>query len=202
SAAGAYLEDAPSDPVPAFRVAFSRAWRLVAGNMLAYVRAMVAALLILMLVSIPFAFGAAFLTGFGPLLPSLIALLMMGVTLWVFCAELGRALLVTPVVVLEERKTFDALRRSRRLTTGFVSRVAFLVFISLVVSMAVVLGALAVGEVLLGNSILVNALSSVLLLPLYPAVACLVVVLYFDLRVRKEGLDLEILAGADPVTAA
>lgn len=202
AAANAYLHDAPSEPVPSFRSAMGHAGRLMVANVLAYLRAALAAALVLLLLMIPLGVGAALVAGIGELATALLVIAAMAVAVWIFCAELGRALLVTPLVMLEERTTLDALRRSRRLTAGFVGRVAVLVFVSGVISIAVSLGALAVGQGLLGNTVVANVLGSVLLLPLYPAIACLVVVLYYDLRIRKEGLDLELLAGAPAGSAA
>ena len=202
SSSAAYLIDTPDEPVPAFRAAFGRAWRLIMANFLGLIIAGLAATLVLIVLAIPMAFGAVILAQAGEVVIGVITVIMTVLTLGFYCAELGRLMLITPLIMVENRGIIDALRRSRRLSSGFVLRLATLVFIGVVISMAIALGAMITGELLIGNTVVSQMIASVLFLPFYPAMACLVVVLYYDLRVRKEGMDLELLAGAPPNSAA
>jgi len=201
SASSAYLTDIPAEPAPALRAGLARTWRLLMANFLGYLRALFAALLVMLVISIPMAFGAALITTTGPVVITLVTALLLLVATFVFCSELGRAMLITPLIMLEDRGIFDSLRRSRRLSSGFVMRLASLVFISIAIYFAVIVGVLALGQMLLGN-VVSQVLSSLLFVPFYPALACLTVALYYDLKVRKEGLDLELLTESAPQVLA
>jgi hypothetical protein len=113
-----------------------------------------------------------------------------------------------PALVLEDLRGRAALRRSRRLVEGRWWPVFAVVVLSAILT-AIVSGALggALGGFLaMGDSDAVaavadavaQAVASMLTTPFAAAVAT---VLYFDLRVRKEGFDLELLArnvGVEP----
>lgn len=114
---------------------------------------------------------------------------------------LGAGLAVaTCALVLESLSPLDAMNRSWHLTRGH----RWKVFLTLVVVLALIycvsLAALFLGGVVAlvvasesGAVSVVAALSGLLTLLIYPYVYATVTVLYYDLRVRKEGLDLEIL---------
>ncbi|HWC74057.1 MAG TPA: hypothetical protein VG454_08975 [Gemmatimonadales bacterium] len=105
----------------------------------------------------------------------------------------------TPVVVLEElNASSDAFGRSWDLTRGFKLKI-FL--ISLVSAAVVFVPGIAIG--LLGESLagempvvgqavqIVSAALPILLTPLF---SCVLTLLYYDLRVRREAFDLEVLS--------
>lgn len=102
---------------------------------------------------------------------------------------------VAPVVVLEElKRPTDALGRSWELTRGFRGRIFGLgvaIFV-IVAAPAWVFAALGAGvpSLLLATQVLAAAFQLVL----SPLVACVFTLLYYDLRVRKEAFDLEILS--------
>ena len=121
-------------------------------------------------------------------------------------------MVVVPVLMVEDIRGFKALRRSRDLvkgrwwsTFGLVILGVFLIpgilqtllvlpfQLFLFVSMENVVPLLLVEE-------LINVLASVLTTPFTAAV---LTVLYFDLRVRKEAFDIELLAGriGEPIPA-
>jgi len=106
----------------------------------------------------------------------------------------------TPVVVLEEQVgAVEALSRAWFLTRGYRLRIAGLLFVCLILIMIPYLALLAVGSALAGGAaqpvwIAVVALLGRLLLT--PILYCLLTLLYYDLRVRKEGFDLEMLAAS------
>lgn len=105
----------------------------------------------------------------------------------------------TPVVVLEElNASSDAFGRSWDLTRGFKIKI-FL--ISLVSAAVVFIPGIAIG--ILGESLsaempvvgqavqIVSAALPILLTPLF---SCVLTLLYYDLRVRREAFDLEVLS--------
>lgn len=112
----------------------------------------------------------------------------------------ARWLVATPALLAEDLGAMDALRRSWRLTSGRTWRAMGYVVLLYLITMMVI--GLPVGLIqqlltlLLGTSALtiatlvssaLSSLFSVLWTPLY---ICAVVLLYYDLRVRREGYDL------------
>jgi hypothetical protein len=140
--------------------------------------------------------GASLLVSFIAAL-GLFALIIPGVIL--FCA----LFLTTPAIVLEDiPRITDAMGRSWSLTRGFRLKVfgAILVAFTLILVPSFALGAFAVlGEGSgseMGRVVLFMFVQSVLQILIAPFLYVMTTVLYYDLRVRKEGLDLEMLATA------
>jgi hypothetical protein len=117
-----------------------------------------------------------------------------------------RLVLVTPSFMIESQSPIGALRRSWELmkgNTGKALAVLFIVgiattiiqgFISLPFQFADVREALRTGQASAHTpwlTTIVNTITSTLLLPINSIVA---IMLYYDMRIRKEGFDLELLA--------
>lgn len=133
---------------------------------------------------------SAFSVGIG-----LVVLIVPGLILWSGLA------LATAVIALEQPVTgIGAMNRSWELTKGF----RFKVFISIFVAMLLFLiPTMVVGVVAaLGNltgawsPLISNVLAALLQVFVAPFMYVVVTVLYYDLRVRKEAFDLELLAAA------
>ncbi len=114
--------------------------------------------------------------------------------------------LAIPSVVLEPRSASAALSRSWELTRGSRWRIfalAFTLLILLYVPVVAITGLLAVvlpqasGE-RFGpasvSTVAAIAIGGVVQMFIYPLFYCVLTVTYYDLRVRKEGFDLELLA--------
>jgi hypothetical protein len=137
----------------------------------------------------------AFLGMFG------LVLLLIVVALLVYV----RLLLATQAIVLEERGPMEGLTRSWRLvgqsfwrTLGIVLLVFVFAYIIALIVQLPVLAVLAISGALINNLTLyqfVNVLAAygvtILILPLQFTIFTL---LYYDLRVRKEGYDIEVQA--------
>jgi hypothetical protein len=116
-----------------------------------------------------------------------------------------RILFTSQAVMVEDRGAIDAIRRSWRLTQGFFWRtLGFLIVIYLIVFFITAIPAALLTlpatmllqdqpELLLLINTVVNAVLQVVVLPFSMIAYTLI---YFDLRVRKEGFDLEQQAGA------
>ena len=130
--------------------------------------------------------------------------ILPGVYLWIAWT------VAAPVLLLEDVRGWKAMKRSRQLVKGrFWPTVAVVLLVTILTGIvqAVLIGVLAGVVSVSGNEValaLADALgqtaSGVLTTPLSAAV---LTVLYFDLRVRKEGFDLELLSrrmGVDPTT--
>lgn len=129
------------------------------------------------------------------LVPALLAFLLPAIYLYVAWAVAG------PVLLLEDRRGWSAMKRSRELVKGrFWPTLAVLLLVLLLTAVVqmVFLGILTTLVSVTGNEVaqavadaIGQTASSALTTPLSAAI---LTVLYFDLRVRKEGFDLELLA--------
>ena len=135
---------------------------------------------------------SGFAIGFG-----LVLLIVPGIIL-----ACGLALGAQVQVLEGTAKASDAMGRSWRLTKGHRGKVAVTLFVAVLLLFvpSIGLGALmGLFEALIGpdsaflTSLLFNAVFQILL---YPYVYSAATVLYYDLRVRKEGFDLEMLEAA------
>jgi hypothetical protein len=105
----------------------------------------------------------------------------------------------TPVVVLEElNASFDAFGRSWDLTRGFKLKIFLIFLIAMVVvfvpgiAIAWLGAALTPDARMLGQAIeIASAAIPILLTPLF---SCVLTLVYYDLRVRREAFDLEVLS--------
>lgn len=140
------------------------------------------------------------------LLPALLLCILPGVYLWIAWT------VAAPVLLLEDVRGWKAMKRSRQLVKGrFWSTFAVVLLVAILTGIvqAVFVGILAGVVSVSGNEVAVaiadaigQTASGVLTTPLSAAV---LTVLYFDLRVRKEGFDLELLSrrmGVDPAMVA
>lgn len=112
---------------------------------------------------------------------------------WFFAAPIA--------VVLEDAGAIHALKRSRELARGHTGHVLgvlllvlalYLVLTFLIYFVASVIGAFVPGS--LASPALVEIAAGVLRILLAPIVAVVMTLLYYDLRIRKEGFDLEMMA--------
>lgn len=107
-----------------------------------------------------------------------------------------------PAVAIEKISSGDALTRSRDLCRGHGGHVigtlllAGFLLIVMVIGGGVVVGIIG-GMVGLPDRI-TELLGGLLIVPLYPIMAVATSLLYFDLRVRREGADIEAMAAALP----
>lgn len=162
--------------------------------------------LLVLLASIPFLVlfaGAAYTMTLRAAAPSglVIFSMLVGVASLVLPLIVAAGVAVaTPVVVLEEGiSATEAVSRAWFLTRGYRLRIAGLLFVCLILIMIPYMALIALGAALAGGAtapvwIAVVALLGRLLLT--PILYCLLTLLYYDLRVRKEGFDLEMLAAS------
>jgi ABC-type spermidine/putrescine transport system permease subunit II len=97
-------------------------------------------------------------------------------------------------VMIEGRKAGDAFERSRDLARGNLMHVLLTAVMTLVITFVGVIGAMVVlGYVFTGTRSL-NIVSTLVMILLNPLAAVVNTVLYYDLRIRKEGYDVEVYA--------
>ncbi|WP_026370169.1 glycerophosphoryl diester phosphodiesterase membrane domain-containing protein [Kallotenue papyrolyticum] len=138
----------------------------------------------------------------GAVLCSIVLVIVLGVGLLLF---VPRLLFTSQAVMVEGVGAIDSLRRSWQLTAGFFWRVlGLLLLITLITWLISVVPALIIvtpitlllqdqPEVQFLISAVVSTLLNVVVLPFTMIAYTLI---YFDLRVRKEGFDLEQQAGS------
>lgn len=110
-----------------------------------------------------------------------------------------------PVAALEDAGASTSLRRSGVLTKGSKGRLFGLYFVFFCVFVAMyAVGAMlgAMTGALFDSPVFVNVLGNVMSMVLYPLLAVLQTVIYYDLRIRNEGFDLELMAGGLTDSAA
>lgn len=111
-------------------------------------------------------------------------------------------LLLGPVVAVLEAppSATAAMGRSWELTRGFRGKVFLTMIVALCLLMvpSIAIGGLGAlfGDTEGAAALVIVVLESVLQIFIYPFVYVVMTVLYYDLRVRKEGFDLELLASS------
>jgi len=197
SAGTAYTTGMPLAVDAALRQALSRAGSLVGGNMLAYLYVFVAVLVggavLAVLVGIA---GAAvgLVVGRSPVVLGVLGVVAIVAALAGILAMVARYVNVTAVVMMEGTGAVEALRRSRALSDGSVRRIVALLAVLFGLLVVLWLTLLVVLTTLFQSPVLASAVMTVATLPLHPILACVLALLYYDLRIRKEGYGLELMA--------
>ncbi len=147
--------------------------------------------------------SGGFLTAYGPRALGIVILVVGSIALIPFCAwfYVNQSLAI-PVLILEDIRGLKAIRRSFQLVRKSWWSVFFtLLLASLIVGFAtfavgiVFVGAQIASLTSTGAALSVSAIQKVVTLILFtPFTATTIVILAIDMRVRKEGLDLELLA--------
>jgi hypothetical protein len=99
---------------------------------------------------------------------------------------------VTAIVVIENRGAMEGMRRSAELTKGYRWTVFGTLCITYIIYffLASIAGLPAI---FLQSDMIVQVSSAVVTILVYPFVAMVETLLYYDLRIRKEGLDIELM---------
>jgi len=122
-----------------------------------------------------------------------LALVVPGIIVFCGYSVAGQVAALEPL-----NSSTDALRRSWDLTKGFKGKAFVLWIVSFALLFVVVLGAgalgAAAGALAGGLDATVTVLIALVSLLIYPLITCVFTLLYYDLRVRKEGFDLEVLS--------
>jgi hypothetical protein len=131
----------------------------------------------------------------SPTDPMMLALSAVVVVIGALVAlpAIGRLAVVPLTAILEPNNPLTALRRSNQLTRGLWKHAVGASAMAFLIAIIPYLGASLLAGVFGSHYVqqVVGVVVSVLLMPVYVAS---LVALYYDLRIRKEGFDLELMA--------
>ncbi|HEX8209564.1 MAG TPA: hypothetical protein VF584_05210 [Longimicrobium sp.] len=137
-------------------------------------------------------FGAAIIQG----IMLVVGLLLFVVPAFIFYAW---TFAMPAIVMLEGAGAFGSYSRSRALAKGYVGHILATLIMAWVIFGVVFLGAIvAVGWTIgmLGvDERFADPFIGVVLCLIYPFIGVVTTILYYDLRIRQEGFDVEFLAG-------
>jgi hypothetical protein len=108
---------------------------------------------------------------------------------------LARYFAVVPAIVLEEAGTLHSFSRSAELSRGRKWHILGTLVLVTIIYYLLVLGVSLIGT-LTGNFVVQTTISSVGAILVYPVVAITEALLYYDARIRNEGLDIELMTDA------
>ena len=146
---------------------------------------------------------SAMILGFVTSLAPVLIYLMFPALLLFAAFLLVRWSMSGAVIVLEEPKSVSAaLDRSIALTRGGFLRLTAVFGVALGIAYAASLSLSVFGMSLLRSFVLMQVINNLVWFAIYPLLAVLVVVTYYDLRIRNEGFDLELMAGGLAPTPA
>jgi len=150
------------------------------------------------------------MTGLGGITAGIIAVVVVILAIWIFATLFLNWLLVDKVVVLEEIGWMKALRRSKELMKGrtepgfwksIKTKASLIILVGFLIGIGihllfqlpgVLLGILFPGGIVITTVQGVLNMVAVSLATAYTAIA--MILFYYDIRVRKEGFDLKMMA--------
>jgi hypothetical protein len=113
---------------------------------------------------------------------------------------MARFFAIRQAVMLEDTGAAGALSRSSHLSVGVKRHVLNTLLLVLLITSALSFGSgLLAG--MISSRVLVNVLLTAVSVVLYPFFGITETLLYYDIRIRKEGFDVEYLAATNPTTA-
>jgi hypothetical protein len=202
-ASTAYMEGRDADPGAALRAAWARAGTLIGAGLLTWL------LLFVQFIAVGLVFGVALAilsAGAGFVFRALQSqaasgtiALVVGLAMFVLFGGAmlvltGRYVALPAVIMHEPGGAQTTMRRARELARGSYRRIAGLLLLVAVLFVSLWLGTLALLAFGARSQTLAKVVASIVNVPLYALFGTITTVLYYDLRVRAEGLDIEMLA--------
>lgn len=100
---------------------------------------------------------------------------------------------VPATVILEELGVSDGLKRSVALSQGNGRRILSLFFIMWIIYLVILVAAFAFTSVITKNAVVSALIQLVIGSAMYPLIDIITTLLYYDLRIRDEGFDIELM---------
>ena len=125
------------------------------------------------------------------------AMMFVGLFFFLFGAVyvLTRFFAVTPVIVLEGRGIGAAFSRSSELSRKRKLHVFYTIALASLIYWVLAFG-VQIAATLIGNLVFQALVGAAVTIMVYPVVAITQALLYYDTRIKSEGLDIELMAGA------
>ncbi len=181
----------------AFMTAFRRVFALIGSSVLLVIVLVIVALPVVLVAGFVAASSGATLAGIGGGSTATIigavaaAIVVLALIAFVAVSIIARSAIMTSLVIVEGLGPIEALRRSQSLSSGSYVLLAKTYGLVMVIAL-VVYGVLAgVAAAFQDQQQVVQALLSVLIIPIVPIVGGITLLTYADLRVRREGADLD-----------
>jgi hypothetical protein len=145
-------------------------------------------------------------TTVGLIVGTLAALFMTGAVAWWTLYAVARFFAYRATIMIEYVGAVESLRRSSALAKGEGKRVILTFLLLYVVYGAVFALLYAIAYVASGRLVVAQMAAGVVALFIYPIIPIVTTLLYYDVRMRKEGYDLELMAaeleGTSPAPSA
>jgi hypothetical protein len=196
----------PSVPA-AFLSAFRRVFALIGSSLLLILVLMVTALPVVLAVAFVAAMSGIGASATGGLrgggtatviVVAVLAIVMLLILLFVGVSIVARSAVMTALIIVEKLGPIEALRRSHALSRGSYLQLAKTYGLVMVIA-GVVYGVLAsIAAAFQDQQQIAAALLSVLVIPVVPIIGGITLLTYADLRVRREGADLDAALDALP----
>jgi hypothetical protein len=124
-------------------------------------------------------------------------MVVVGLVLFLFPALWVAAVTfaVTPAILLEGAGLGAAFGRSRELSSGRKWHILNTLGLAILIYIVIYFGVTAVTAIV-GGFIVQSVAGTLVSICVYPVVAITSVLLYYDARIQREGLDIELMAGA------
>jgi len=152
-------------------------------------------------------FAVALVFGLASLLKTpLVMIPVVPFAIWAMAWILLRTFALTSVVVLEDTGPNVAMARSMKLTKGCTAHIFFSLGLAFFLYF-IITAIISVLGITLLTPTTAEIIGSLVIIPIYPLLSVVSTMLYYDLRIRKEGFDLEIMSrelgtDATPLPAA
>ncbi len=181
----------------AFLSAFRRILALLGSNILLLVVAIIAILPVVAVAAFLTVSGGTTLAALGNSSTAaaigavLAAIVVLSCIMFVFLTVFARSAIMTSLIIAEQIGPIEALKRSHALSSGnylLLAKTYGLVLVIVGVVYLVLAGLLAAFQ---DQQQMVTALMSVIMIPVIPVVGSIMLLTYADLRVRREGADLD-----------
>jgi hypothetical protein len=115
--------------------------------------------------------------------------------IYVYC----RLFATKQAILLEDSGGGASVGRSWRLSKGSVRHILNTLGLALLLNLAVGFGANLLGK-MIPSQIVQQVIATIVGCLVYPIVGIIETMLYYDIRIRREGFDIEYLAAAAPIT--
>jgi hypothetical protein len=134
------------------------------------------------------------------LLAATLRYLLMGLGAFLFLVGMfyvwARFFAVTPLIVLEESSVGESFSRSSALSQGRKWHILVAMGLVILIYWVLAIGVQVLVNILTTNLIVQTVIAAFITILVYPVIGITEALVYYDARIKSEGLDIELMAGA------